>query len=255
MITIKNQAEFERMALAGRAVAAVLRGVREAAAPGVSTKELDAVAAAIIKEHGCRPSFLGYHGYPAHICTSPNHVIVHGIPDGYRLQEGDILSVDAGAIYEGFHGDAAVTFPIGEVDPEVEKLVRVAEEALWAAIAHVRQGGRLGDIGHAVQTVAEGAGFSVVREYVGHGIGRQMHEEPQVPNYGQPGKGMKLRTGMAICIEPMVNMGGSQTRLLEDEWTVVTADGSRSAHFEHTVALTEAGPLVTTAGKDEDLVR
>ncbi len=255
MITIKNQAEFERMALAGRAVAAVLRGVREAAAPGVSTKELDAVAAAIIKEHGCRPSFLGYHGYPAHICTSPNHVIVHGIPDGYRLQEGDILSVDAGAIYEGFHGDAAVTFPIGEVDPEVEKLVRVAEEALWAAIAHVRHGGRLGDIGHAVQTVAEGAGFSVVREYVGHGIGRQMHEEPQVPNYGQPGKGMKLRTGMAICIEPMVNMGGSQTRLLEDEWTVVTADGSRSAHFEHTVALTEAGPLVTTAGKDEDLVR
>lgn len=215
--------------------------------------ELDALAADILKERGCTPSFLGYHGYPAHICTSPNHVIVHGIPDGYRLREGDILSLDAGAIYQGFHGDAAVTFPIGEVDPEVEKLLTVAEQALWAAIALVRAGQRLGDIGHAVETLSEGAGFSVVRQYGGHGIGRQMHEEPWIPNYGQPGTGLRLRTGMAICIEPMVNMGGPETRLMDDGWTVVTADGSLSAHFEHTVALTESGPKVLTGPQKRDL--
>lgn len=252
MITIKNEAEFARMARAGRAVAEVLSSVREAAGPGVSMTELDALAAEIIRAHDCRPSFLGYHGYPATICTSPNHVIVHGIPDGYRLREGDILSIDAGAIHEGFHADAAVTFPIGEVEPEVEKLLASTEEALAAAIGQVRPGARLGDIGHAVQTVAEGAGFAVVKEYVGHGIGRQMHEEPQVPNYGSPGKGLKLRTGMAICIEPMVNVGEAGTRLLDDGWTVVTADGSLSAHFEHTVALTADGVRVMTAKAGED---
>lgn len=246
MITIKTERDFGKMAVAGATVAEVLRRVRDAAAPGVSMAELDELAAEVMKERGCRPSFLGYHGYPARICTSPNHVIVHGIPGAYRLRDGDILSVDAGAIHEGFHGDAAITFPVGAVDPQAEKLIRVTEEALWAAIEQVRPGARLGDVGHAVQTVAEGAGFSVVREYVGHGIGRQMHEEPQVPNHGEPGTGMKLRTGMAICIEPMVNLGGPGTRLLADEWTVVTADGSLSAHFEHTVALTRAGPRVLT---------
>lgn len=246
MITMKTPADFEKMAVAGATVAEVLRRVQEAAAPGVTPKDLDGLAAEIMRERDCRPSFLGYHGYPAHICTSPNEVIVHGIPDDRPLREGDILSVDAGAIYEGFHGDAAITFPVGEVDPEVEKLLRVTEEALWAGIEQVRTGGRLGDVGHAIETVAEGAGFSVVREYVGHGIGRQMHEEPQVPNYGEPGRGMKLRTGMAICIEPMVNMGRAETRLLDDGWTVVTADGSLSAHFEHTVGLTPEGPVVLT---------
>jgi methionyl aminopeptidase len=253
VITIKSEADFDRMAVAGRVVAKVLEEVRAAADPGISMQELDALAARVIEEAGCRPSFLGYRGYPAHICTSPNEVIVHGIPGRYRLREGDILSVDAGAIYEGLHADAAITFPIGEIEPEVEKLLRVTEEALWAAIALAKPGSRLGDLGHAVQTVAEGAGFSVVREYVGHGIGRLMHEEPQIPNYGEPGRGMKLRTEMAICLEPMVNVGGWETRLLEDNWTVVTADGSLSAHFEHTVALRADGPQVLTTSEQQEL--
>jgi methionyl aminopeptidase len=247
MITIKKPIEFEKMAIAGATVAVVLRTVREAAAPGVTMKELDAVAADVIRSRGCTPSFLGYHGFPAHICTSPNSVIVHGIPDTYRLKDGDILSVDAGAIYEGFHGDAAITFAIGDIDPSVQRLLETTEASLWSGIQEVKDGARLGDIGSAVQAEADRQGFGVVREYVGHGIGRQMHEEPQVPNFGKKGTGMKLRTGMAICIEPMFNLGGAETRVEADGWTVVTADGTLSAHFEHTIGITEDGPIVFTA--------
>jgi methionyl aminopeptidase len=247
VITIKDDDGFSKMRTASQAVAQVLHALREAAAPGVSMKDLDDIAAGIIRDRGCTPSFLGYHGYPATICTSPNNVIVHGIPDGYRLKDGDILSVDVGAIYEGYHGDAARTFAIGEVPDEVAKLIRVTEESMLAGVAQVKAGARIGDIGVAVQEVAEEAGFSVVREYVGHGIGKQMHEEPQIPNYGQAGKGMKLKKGMAICIEPMVNMGDWRTELQDDGWTVTTADGSLSAHFENTIAITSDGVEVMTA--------
>ncbi len=256
MITIKTRRDFERMAVAGATVAAVLEAVREAAQPSVSMRELDDVAAEIIRSQGCRPSFLGYHGFPAHICTSPNDVIVHGIPGSYRLKEGDIVSIDAGAIYEGWHGDAAITFAVGEVPPEVGRLLEVTEEAMWAGIAKIAAGARLGDVGSAVEQHARTEGFGVVREYVGHGIGRQMHEEPQVPNYGTPGTGMRIRKGMALCLEPMFNLGGPETRVDDDGWTVRTADGSLSAHFEHTVAVTSAGPKVLTAVSDPtDLVQ
>jgi methionyl aminopeptidase len=246
LITIKSRKEFAKMEIAGRTVAMVLDAVRRAAGPGVTLKELDAVAAEVIRAQGCTPSFLGYHGYPANICTSPNNVIVHGIPSDYRLVEGDILSVDAGAIYEGFHGDAAITFPIGEVSEEAQLLIETTERALTAGIAQVKAGARLGDIGHAVESEAHPHSFGVVREYVGHGIGRQMHEDPQVPNYGKPGTGTKLKKGMAICIEPMFNLRGAETTVEPDGWTVVTADGSLSAHFEHTIAITDSGPKVTT---------
>lgn len=247
MITYKQAEDFEAMAVAGATVAEVLAEVRNAAVPGVSLAELDRIAATIIRDRGCTPSFLGYHGFPASICTSPNSSIVHGIPDGYRIVDGDILSVDAGAIYEGWHGDAAVTFAVGDVPSSVTELIATTAEALDAGIAKARQGNRVGDIGAAVSEVAAPHGYGVVREYVGHGIGRQMHEEPQVPNYGTPGRGLKLKAGMAVAIEPMFNLGGPETRLLDDDWTVVTADGSLSAHFEHTVAITPEGPKVLTA--------
>lgn len=252
MITIKSPAEFAKMAVAGETVAAVLKTVREAAGPGVSLLELDEIAAEVVRERNCRPSFLGYHGFPAHICTSPNDVIVHGIPSDYRLAEGDVLSIDAGAIYEGFHGDAAVTFGIGDIDEQASRLLEVTETALWAGINKVKAGARLGDIGAAVQAKADAVGYGVVQEYVGHGIGRQMHEEPQVPNHGSAGKGIKLRKGMAICIEPMFNLGRPGTRIRDDGWTVATEDGSLSAHFEHTVALTEDGPKVLTAARNDE---
>ncbi len=246
MITIKDAAAFDKMRRAGKTVAEVLLALEKAAVPGVTTRELDELAADMIRDGGCTPSFLGYHGYPATICTSPNNVIVHGIPDDYALKEGDLLSVDVGVIFEGYHGDAARTFPIGQVSEESERLVRVTEEAMMAGIAQVEAGARVGSISAAVQKVAEGGGFSVVREYVGHGIGEQMHEEPQIPNFGEPGKGLRLKEGMALCIEPMVNIGGWRTELLEDGWTVVTADGGLSAHFENTVAITDEGPEVFT---------
>ena len=246
MITIKNEREFRKMAVAGACVAAVHEAVVEAAEVGVTLRELDEVAAAVIRLRGCRPSFLRYHGFPAHICTSPNEVIVHGIPGDYRLGRGDILSIDAGAIYEGYHGDAALTVGIGELDEEAARLLEVTRRALWAGIDQVRVGGRIGDIGHAVERVAAPYGYGVVRDYVGHGIGRSMHESPQIPNYGVPGQGHRLKQGMAVCIEPMFNLGTQGTVTKEDGWTVVTADGLRSAHFEHTVALTADGPVVTT---------
>jgi methionyl aminopeptidase len=238
--------ELAKMRKAGRVVAEMHEKTRAAAKPGVTTLELDKVARDVLDSRGARSNFLNYHGFPAVICTSPNDMIVHGIPGSYRLEEGDILSIDCGAIIEGYHGDAAFTMGIGQVTAEAEKLMRVTEESLEAAILQMRDGNRLSDIGHAVQTVAEGAGFSVVREYVGHAIGTAMHEEPQVPNYGAPGKGLKLRAGHVFAVEPMINAGGPGTRLLDDGWSVVTADGSLSAHFEHTIAITEDGPEVFT---------
>jgi methionyl aminopeptidase len=246
MITIKSESDFEKMAIAGAAVAAVHQAVREAAIVGVSMRELDAIAAGVLRDRGCVSSFLGYHGYPATICASPNSVIVHGIPGDHRLRDGDILSIDAGAIYEGWHGDAAFTMAIGDVSPEVQRLIDVTEEAMWAGLAQARAGNRIGDIGHAVEGVGAGAGYGVVREYVGHGIGRQMHEDPQVPNHGRPGRGLRLKAGMALAIEPMFNMGSAETAVLDDGWTVVTADGSLSAHWEHTVAIGPTGPRVLT---------
>lgn len=251
MITIKSKREFAKMAIAGATVAAVHEAVREAAAPGVSLMALEEISARIISERGCTSSFFGYHGtYPATLCLSPNDVIVHGIPSERRLEEGDILSVDAGAIFEGFHGDAAFTMPIGEVSPEAQRLIDVTEEALWAGVRQVRKGRHLGDIGASVAAIGEAGGYGVVEEYVGHGIGRQMHEEPQVPNYGKPGQGLRLRTGMALCIEPMFNVGSRHTSVDPDGWTVRTADGSLSAHWEHTVCLTPDGPHVFTAGEE-----
>ncbi len=247
MITIKTPEDFARMAVAGKVVRETLDAVQEAARPGVTMKELDVIGERIIREHDCVPSFLGYHGFPGSICASPNNVIVHGIPGDYRLAEGDILSIDAGAIYEGWHGDAARTFAIGDVPDEVARLLRITEEALWEGIRQTQAGGRLGDIGYAIQSLGEREGYGVVREYIGHGIGQEMHERPNVPNYGEPGKGFKLKTGMAICIEPMFNLGTADTAVLADGWTVVTADGKLSAHFEHTIGLTEDGPVVFTA--------
>ena len=250
MITIKSTREFELMATAGRCVAAVHAAIREAAKPGVSMLELDEISRRVLEEHRCTPSFLGYHGFPATICASPNDVIVHGIPTDYRLEEGDVLSIDSGAIYEGYHGDAAFTIAIGEVPDAVHQLIDTTERAMWAGIRQVKHGNRVGDIGAAVQEIGVGAGYGIVHEYVGHGIGRQMHEEPQVPNYGTPGKGMKLRKGMALCIEPMFNMGDGATKVDEDGWTVRTADGTLSAHWEHTVCITPDGPVVTTLAQD-----
>ncbi|MEX1037620.1 MAG: type I methionyl aminopeptidase [Acidimicrobiia bacterium] len=251
MISIKSRREFAKMEKAGATVAEVHRAVREAAAPGISLLELEDISARIIEQRGCTSSFLNYHGsYPATLCLSPNDVIVHGIPGGYRLEEGDILSVDAGAIYEGFHGDAAFTMAIGEVSEEAKQLIETTERAMWAGIRQVRHGNRLGDIGAAVARIGAEHGYGVVEEYVGHGIGRQMHEEPQVPNYGEPGTGLKLRKGMALCIEPMFNIGKRHTKVDADGWTVRTADGSLSAHWEHTVAITPDGPMIFTAADE-----
>jgi methionyl aminopeptidase len=246
VITTKKPEDFAKMEIAGQCVAAMHQAVREAAGPGVTTRELDAVAAEVVRGRGCRPSFPGYHGFPATICASPNSAIVHGIPDGYTLRNGDVVSIDAGAIYEGWHGDAAFTMAIGNVPDEVQRLLDVTEEALWNGMRQFRSGNRLGDIGHAIEATARPYGYGVVREYIGHGIGRQMHEAPNVPNYGTPGKGLKLKTGMAVAIEPMFNLGVAETAVLDDGWTVVTADGAVSAHFEHTVLLTEDGPKVST---------
>jgi methionyl aminopeptidase len=243
------------MRSAGRLVGHTLTVVSEAARPGVSLTELDALAERTIRAAGAIPSFLGYHGFPATLCLSPNIMVVHGIPNGYALEEGDILSIDCGAIVEGYHGDAAVTIPVGRVDEAARRLIATTERAMWAGIAEVRAGNRLSDIGHAIERVAAIGGYGVVRDYVGHGIGTAMHEEPQVPNYGRPGRGIRLDVGLALAIEPMLNEGGADTEVLEDGWTVVTRDGSRSAHFEHTVAITPEGPEVLTlldGAKQED---
>ncbi|MGH9093767.1 MAG: type I methionyl aminopeptidase [Acidimicrobiales bacterium] len=243
----RNADELAKMRRAGRVVAEMHEATRAAARPGVTTADLDRVARQVLERRGARSNFLNYHGFPAVICTSPNDMIVHGIPGNYRLAEGDIISIDCGAIVEGYHGDAAFTMGIGHISAEAEKLLRVTEESLWAGIEQMVDGHRLHDIGGAVQTVAEGAGFSVVREYVGHAIGTRMHEEPQVPNYWPGRPGPKLRSGMVFAVEPMVNAGGPETVALDDGWGVVTADGQLSAHFEHTIAITDDGPEVFTA--------
>jgi methionyl aminopeptidase len=238
--------EIAKMRRAGRVVAEMHEATREAAKPGVTTLELDAVARDVLKRRDAKSNFLHYRGYPAVICTSPNDMIVHGIPGPYTLEEGDILSIDCGAIIEGYHGDAAFTMAIGEVSAEAARLIETTERSLWAGIDQLRNGTRLHEVGRAVQGVAEGAGFSVVREYVGHAIGTAMHEEPQVPNYWPGQGGPMLKPGMVFAVEPMVNVGGPGTRLLEDGWSVVTSDGGLSAHFEHSIAVTDDGPEVLT---------
>ncbi|MEO6121950.1 MAG: type I methionyl aminopeptidase [Acidimicrobiales bacterium] len=242
----RSAEEITKMRRAGRVVAEMHERTRQAARPGVTTAQLDRVAREVLERRNARSNFLNYHGFPAVICTSPNDMIVHGIPGDYRLQDGDIMSIDCGAIIEGYHGDAAFTMPIGDVDPAALRLIEVTEQSLWHGIEAMVNGNRLSDIGAAVQVVAEAAGYSVVREYVGHAIGTAMHEEPQVPNYGPGGKGPKLRPGMVFAVEPMINMGAAGTRVLDDGWSVVTADGSLSAHSEHTIAITDNGPEVLT---------
>ena len=250
MIILKSPDEVAKMRVAGSIVAETIDTVLAAVEPGVSTADLDAVAEAFIRERKATPSFKGYRGFPASICASLNEEVVHGIPSPKRiLKEGDVLSLDFGAIWDGYHADSAITVFVAEPrSAEAEKLVRVTEEALEAGISQILPGGRLSDISHAVQQVVEGAGFAVVREYVGHGVGRSLHEDPQIPNYGLPGRGPELRPGLVVAVEPMVTMGDWKTRVLADDWTVVTADGSLAAHFEHTIVVTENGREVLTAG-------
>jgi methionyl aminopeptidase len=250
MITIKSPREIETMARAGRIVWQTLELMRRTVRPGVSTAELDTIAEEFIRGHpGARPSFKGLYGFPKTLCTSINEEIVHGIPSPKRvLREGNILSIDVGVLLDGLHADSATTVPVGEISPEAHRLLRVTQECLAAGIASARVGNHVGDIGHAVQTAAEAAGFGVVRELVGHGIGTQFHEEPQVPNHGQPKRGPRLLEGMTIAIEPMITAGHFATKTLPDKWTVVTADGSLSAHFEHTVAIGGNGPRILTSG-------
>jgi len=247
-VVLKSSREIEKMHRAGQVVREVLTLVRSRVKPGATTLDLENAAEQRIAELGAKPAFKGYHGYPCVLCTSVNSEVVHGIPSAKRvLREGDIVSVDCGAVIDGFYGDAAITVPVGQkIDPDTERLLRVTEESLKSGIAAVKPGATLGDIGAAVQSVVEAEGFSVVRDFVGHGIGSNMHEDPQVPNFGEAGHGMKLRAGMVIAIEPMVNAGGPAVRVLKDGWTAVTGDGSMSAHFEHTVAVTETGAMILT---------
>jgi methionyl aminopeptidase len=250
VIVRKSPEELDRMRRAGRVVADTISRLLEAVAPGRTTFDLDRLAAQTIEAVGARPSFKGYRGFPATICTSIDHEIVHGIPSRTRrLAEGQLLSLDVGAVWEGFHADSAVTVVVGGIapSPEAERLLKTTEAALDAAIERVRPGGRLSDIGHAIEEVAEREGLGLVREYGGHGIGRALHEDPFVQNWGDPGRGPELKPGLVLALEPMLNLGGDATRLLPDGWTVVTADGSLSAHFEHTVAVTETGHEVLTA--------
>jgi len=248
VIVCRSAAELEKMRAAGRLVADVLTELGALVAPGVTTAELDVVAEERIRAAGAIPAFKGYHGYPATICASINDEVIHGIPSGRRiLNEGDIVSIDVGASLDGYYGDHAVTVAVGPVSEDAAMLLRVTEESLYKAIERVRVGGRISDIGHAVQQHVEAYGLSVVREFVGHGIGQRMHEEPQVPNYGEPGRGPRLAEGMVLAIEPMVNAGKPAVKVLGDGWTAVTRDSSLSAHFEHTVAVTADGPWILTA--------
>jgi methionyl aminopeptidase len=246
VIVCKSPTEIERMRAANALVAQVLWELAALVAPGVTTADLDAAAEQKVRAAGAEPAFKGYRGYPATLCASVNDQVVHGIPSKRALQSGDIVSLDMGVKLNGFFGDSAITVPVGRVSDDVKRLLRVTEEALEQGIARVRIGGRISDIGHAIQNHVEANGFSVVREFVGHGIGAALHEEPQIANYGDPGRGPRLAAGMTLAIEPMVNMGKPAVRVLPDGWTAVTRDGSLSAHFEHTVAVTQDGPLVMT---------
>jgi methionyl aminopeptidase len=246
MIILKSEREVNYLRDAGKIVAGALAEVKKAVKPGVTTLELDEIAEKYIKGRGATPAFKGYHGFPGNICASVNEEVVHGIPGLRKLKTGDNVSVDIGAVINGYNGDAAITVPVGEVDAELAKLLRVTEEALLKGIEQAVIGNRLSDISHAVQAHCEKHNFGVVRDYVGHGIGRNMHEDPQVPNYGAPGRGPRLKSGMTLAIEPMVNLGTHEVKTLDDGWTVVTLDGKRSAHFEHTIAITDKEPEILT---------
>jgi methionyl aminopeptidase len=242
MIILKTPDEIEIMARASKLVAETLQALKREVKPGVTTDALDRLAEDFIRSRGGTPAFKGYRNYPKTLCASVNEQVVHGIPSKRALKEGDIIGLDLGAIVEGFYGDSALTLAVGRIDPRAEQLMTVTEEALYKGIEQAMVGNRLSDISSAIQRHVEAAGFSIVTDFVGHGIGRRLHEEPQVPNYGQPGQGPRLQTGMVLAIEPMVNMGGAAVQVLEDQWTAVTRDGSLSAHFEHTIAIQPTGP-------------
>jgi len=246
-IILKSKREIEMMRDAGKIVAEILQVLKYKIKAGMKTKELDEITRMELRKKGAQPSFLGYRGYPASICVSVNDEIVHGIPGEKEIKPGDIVSLDVGAIYKGYQGDAAISIGIDEISPKAKELLEVTESALMAGIASARKNARLGDIGWAIQHYAESRGFSVIREYTGHGIGRSMHEDPLVPNIGHPGEGVSLQKGMTLALEPMVNLGGWQTRVADDNWTVLTRDGSLSAHFEHTIAITDEAAEVLTA--------
>ncbi len=247
MITCKRGRELDAMRVSGRLAGEVLQGVAAAVVPGVLTRELDALARKLIGERGATPSFLGYRGFPAALCVSVNDEVIHGIPGDRRILPGDVVSLDVGVLYQGFHGDTATTVLVGVSDPDIIRLVDATRRARDAGIASVRPGVRLGDVSHAIEQVVQQAGCSVVREFVGHGIGQQLHEDPQIPNYGSPGRGPVLKVGMTLCIEPMVNLGRPDVSVLRDGWTVVAKDGRPSAHFEHTIAVCENGAEIVTA--------
>jgi methionyl aminopeptidase len=246
VIEVKSEQELAAMREAGRIVAIAHSEVKKAIVPGVTTQELDVIVERVIRDAGASPSFKGYHGFPASICSSVNDEVVHGIPGLRKLCDGDVISIDIGAYYKGFHGDSAWSYAVGNASDEAIRLLEVTEASLFEGIRQAVVGNRLTDISHAVQAYVEPLGHSVVRDYVGHGIGREMHEDPSVPNFGAPGKGPRLKAGMVLAIEPMVNAGGYEVKTLRDNWTVVTVDGSLSAHFEHTVAITEGGPQILT---------
>lgn len=247
MIVIKTSRELQAMRLATRISARALKLAGEAVEPGVTTGEIDRLIRRYIEGEGATPSFLGYGGFPASACISVNQVVIHGIPDHKtKLKQGDIVSVDVGAFFEGFHGDNARTFPCGDISENAQRLLKATEESLYEGIAQAKAGNRIGDIGSAVQRYVEARGYSVVRDFVGHGVGAKLHEEPSVPNYGTPGRGVRLLPGMTIAIEPMVNAGSHKVKVLSDDWTTVTTDGALSAHFEHTVAITADGPVIMT---------
>jgi methionyl aminopeptidase len=244
MILLKSLQEIAKMEVANRIVAEILEGVKEKVQPGIETRELDELAEEMCRKHRVKPAFKGYRGYPRSICVSVNEEVVHGIPGPRCLKAGDVVSLDFGVKYEGFYGDAAITVGVGDVGEKARALIAVTEESLYAGIAKVKAGQRLSDISHAVQTVVEGAGFGVIREFVGHGIGRSLHEDPQIANFGPPDRGPTMQVGMTFAIEPMTSMGSWQVRILQDGWTAITQDGSCAAHFEHSVALTENGVLI-----------
>ena len=246
MISVKNSEQIKLMREAGRITGEALVLAGEAVKPGVTTKQLDTIIRRHIESCGAKPSFLGYAGFPGSACISINDQVIHGIPGPRVIEEGDIVKIDVGAYYKGFHGDSANTFPVGKVSDEANKLIEVTKESFWRGIAEAKPGNRIGDIGYAVQSYVESFGFSVVRRYVGHGVGEELHESPDVPNFGTKGRGVRLCAGMTIAVEPMVNVGGPDVRELKDKWTVVTADGSLSAHYEHTIAITENGVIVLT---------
>ena len=246
MIIRKTNDQLNLMRLSGKIVAETLLLIEEKVRPGITTAELDRIAEEFITRHGAKPSFKGLYGFPASLCISVNEQVVHGIPGGYVLKDGDIISVDCGALLNGYHGDAARTFGVGAISPEANKLIEVTKDSFFKGIEYAKVGNRLTDISHAIQNYVEASGFSVVKEFVGHGIGRQLHEDPNVPNYGLPGKGPKLDEGMALAIEPIVNMGKAGVKTLRDQWTVVTRDGSLSSHYENTIVILPDGPEILT---------